>query len=144
MEHRGRGRGILLVMHEGITTGRARGLTRIRDNFDNVMRVEMVAERNADDPDHFHFLIELLLLREEEEVEHERRQIARIPRSGPMLWEFVEALDPPRPGGRGGRNQARDARIRELTSNGADVEELCAEYNLSRERIRQIVKEGKS
>jgi hypothetical protein len=54
MEHRGNGRSTILVMHEGNQQGRPRGMTKIRDQFDNVIGVSALADRHEEDPDNFY------------------------------------------------------------------------------------------
>lgn len=129
MEHRGRGRTVLFILHEGVTPGRHRGLTKIIDQFDNKVRVEMIEDRNEADPDHFHFMIENKLIRDEGEVRYRPRQIARVPRDGVTDWEFVEI---PEKAERGRpRNQDRNERMKELRDDGWAVPDIAKEMGVT-------------
>ena len=55
---RGRGKTTILVMHEGVTTGRARGPTKRTDTFDATMRIEHIKDRDTDEE--LFFKIEVL------------------------------------------------------------------------------------
>jgi len=137
MEHRGNGRSVLLIMHEGVQSGRARGMTKIRDQFDNIMRVEECADLNEENPDYFHFLIELTTLRDEGEEHFKPRQIARVPRLGEVIWEFVEVPERETPG-RKPKNVNRDEDIYKARDEGMSFSDLAKMHNLSEDRIKKI------
>ncbi len=143
MWHRGCGRSVLLIMHEGAVSGRARGRTRFIDNFDNVMRVEALPERHDEDPDYFYYLLEFTAIRDESDEDESplRRQVVRVPKAGAATWEFVEVPEAKKTGP-SSRNAERDDEIKKMHEGGAKAKELASLFKISRSRVVQICKGG--
>ncbi|HML91089.1 AAA family ATPase [Methyloceanibacter sp.] len=137
MGHRGCGRSVLLIMHEGVEKGRARGRTKRWDQFDNTMRVEALKERHDEDEDWFYYLLEFTAVRDEGEDDNFlRRQIVRAPKGGHCSFEFIEVPESKKPGKT--RNAERDQEIRKLADDGVSPKEIATMYGISRPRVVQI------
>lgn len=133
---RGRGKGIILVMHEGVTTGRARGPTKRTDTFDATMRIEHIKDRDTDDE--VFFKVEMGPVRDVDELV--RPLIVKTPRHGKTNWEFVEYA---RPGSaRTTKARERRERVLELHAEGMSKKDIAQEVGLTTtERVRQIIRE---
>jgi hypothetical protein len=137
MSLRGMGISVILIMHEGINTGRARGPTKRTDVFDGTMRIERLSDRDTEEE--AFYLIEPKLFRSNAGAGLEPI-IAKLNKYGPMQWAFVEQGKPKPDTPRMSAAREREERVRKMKEEGYTVRQMADSENITTQGVRNILK----